>query len=75
MHLVSGKLQTIPYTSYPPSLGPWACFSPQGKPVQPEGFVMEQQGLRSTERYRLLPTYTANLVLELSLPHSQARGR
>lgn len=27
---------------------------------------MEQQGPRSTEWYRLLPTYTADLVLELS---------
>lgn len=32
----------------------------------PEGFVMEQQGPRSTKWYRLLPTYTADLVLELS---------
>lgn len=27
---------------------------------------MEQQGPRSTKWYRLLPTYTADLVLELS---------
>lgn len=42
---------------------------------KPDGLMMEQKALHSTERYRFLPSYAADLVLELSLPHGQARGR